>query len=227
MEERVLEGLPYLLSYPEGFREDQKYPLLVFLHGAGFRSEVTDWLRDSSSMKKILAQQNARGFILLAPLCKRGTWYEWMMPLIHLVGQYRELAYVDKTHVHLTGYSMGGYGAWALATLYPNWFASAMPLCGGGIAGFAMNLVDLPIRAFHGLRDTTVDPIESIQMVKAINRRGGHAELILFPELEHSCWNQVYRDEKNFDWLFSFASSQDKDPMEDPSLAVYGKPSQK
>ena len=86
-----------------------------------------------------------------------------------------------------------------------------------------MNLVNLPIRAFHGLCDQVVDPIESLQMAKAVNMQGGHAELILFPELGHTCFYSVYSDEKNYDWLLSFTAPQDRDLTEDPSLSRYGK----
>ena len=223
MEEKNFEGLTYLISYPKDFQEDKKYPLVFFLHGAGSREETTESLRNHACLKKFLMRQDERGYVFLAPLCKRGTWSEWMMLLVGLVGKYREASYIDTTRVHLTGYSMGGYGTWALASLYPNWFASAMPICGGGIGGFAMNLVNLPIRAFHGLRDQVVDPIESLQMAKAVNMQGGHAELILFPEQGHRCFHEVYSDEKNYDWLLSFTSSQEGDVMEDPSLSHYGK----
>ena len=221
MEEKILEGLPYLISYPKDFCEDKKYPLVILLHGAGSREETTKSLRSHNCLKKFLERQDERGYILLAPLCTRGTWNEWMLLLIRLVEKYRGMSYVDETRVHLTGYSMGGYGTWTLASLYPNWFASAMPICGGGIAAFAMNLVNLPIRTFHGLRDTVVDPIESLQMAKAVNLQGGHAELILFPEQGHNCFYTVYSDEKNYDWLLSFTASQDRDLTEDPSLAHY------
>ena len=222
MEEKVLEGLTYLISYPEGFCEDKKYPLVILLHGAGSREETTGHLRNHACLKNFLKRQDERGYILIAPLCKRGNWNEWMGSLVHLVEKYRGISFVDETRIHLTGYSMGGYGTWALATLHPNWFASAMPICGGGIAGFAMNLVNLPIRAFHGLRDTTVDPIESLQMAKAVNLHGGHAELILFPELGHKCFGEVYSDEKNYDWLLSFTAPQDENLPEDPSRLHYG-----
>ena len=221
MEEKIFEGLKYLISYPEGFQGNKQYPLVLFLHGAGGRSDTTDRLRKNSSVNNLLKRQNARGYILIVPLCHRGTWNEWMSVLVHLVKEYRETPYIDKTRIYLTGYSMGGYGTWTLATLYPNWFASAMPICGGGIAAFAMNLVNLPIRTFHGFRDTVVDPVESLQMAKAVNLQGGHAELILFPEQGHNCFYTVYSDEKNYDWLLSFTASQDRDLTEDPSLAHY------
>ena len=111
---------------------------------------------------------------------------------------------------------------WALASLRPHWFASAMPICGGGLGGLALNLMNLPIRAFHGLRDKTVDPIESLQMAKAVNLAGGRAELILFPELEHNCWDEVYSDEKNYDWLLSFTACPDNPTAEDISTTYYG-----
>ena len=222
MEEKVFEGLKYLISYPRGFQEDKKYPMILFLHGAGTRGESTERLQNNACVRHLLRRQDERGYVLVAPLCKRGDWNEWMSILIRLVEEYRAIPYIDETRIHLTGNSMGGYGTWALATLYPDWFASAMPLCGGGIGGFAKKLVDLPIRAFHGLCDQTVDPIESLQMAKAVNVRGGHAELILFPELAHNCWDRVYTDERNYDWLLSFTTERDKTLVEELSGTYYG-----
>ncbi len=222
MEEKFFEGLKYLIYYPEGFQKNKKYPLILFLHGAGNRSETTEILRNNVNIANLRKRQNERGYILLAPLCQNGDWFAWMTPLLHLVEEIRELPYIDETRLHVTGNSMGGYGTWEFSTLRPDWVASAMPLCGGGIAAFAKNLVDVPIRAFHGLRDKTVDPIESLQMAKAVNMFGGHAELILFPELAHNCWDTVYSDEKNYDWLLAFTNKRDKTLVEELSGDYYG-----
>lgn len=222
MEEKIFEGMKYLISYPEGFREDQKYPLIIYLHGAGTRGESTERLLKKKSTQALLSWQGKKGYILIAPLCHLGNWNELMPTLVDLVKTYREIPYVDETRIHMTGNSMGGYGTWALATLHANWFASVMPICGGGIPGFAMNLKYLPIRAFHGLQDKTVDPIESLQMAKAVNNFGGHAELILFPEFAHNCWDAAYTDEKNYDWMLSFTAPQDGSRVEDISKTVYG-----
>lgn len=222
MEEKIFEGLKYLISYPEGFQEGQKYPLVIFLHGAGTRSENTEILRRNSCLSNILKRQDTRGYIFLAPLCNGVTWDEWMTILLRLVETLRELPYIDKTRIHLTGNSMGGYGTWAFSILRPDWFASAMPICGGGSCGFGRKLVDLPIRAFHGLCDKIVDPIESLEMVKAVNLAGGHAELILFPGLAHRIWDEVYSDERNYDWLLSFTTERNKTLVEQLSGDYYG-----
>lgn len=222
MEEKTFEGLDYLISYPEGYQKNRKYPLVIFLHGAGTRAETTKILQGNSCFLNLKRRQDARGYILLAPLCKSGTWNEWMMLLIRLVAEVRALPYIDPTRIHLTGNSMGGYGTWELSSLRPDWFASAMPVCGGGLGWMAMELVDLPIRTFHGLCDKTVDPIESLQMAKAVNRAGGHAELILFPKLSHNCWDAVYSNEENYDWLLSFTTVRDKTLVEKLSGDYYG-----
>lgn len=222
MEEKIFEGLKYLIAYPEGFQEDKKYPLIIFLHGAGTRSGDTEILQKNACLTNLRKRQAARGYILLAPLCQNGDWFAWMTPLLHLVEEIRELPYIDETRLHVTGVSMGGYGTWEFTSLRPDWVASAMPVCGGGIGGFAKNLVDVPIRTFHGLRDKTVDPIESLQMAKAVNLNGGHAELILYPELAHNCWDAVFSDEKNYDWLLSFTTQRDKTLVEQLSGDYYG-----
>ena len=82
-------------------------------------------------------------------------------------------------------------------------------LClGGGFPALAKELGGLPVRAHHGLCDQRVDPIESLQMVKAINVVGGNAELILYPNIAHDCWNSVYTDESNYDWMLSFTNER-------------------
>ena len=221
MEEKIFNDLKYLISYPEGFSEDRQYPLVIFLHGAGTRHDF-EKMRTNKALLQIKAWQDAKGYILLAPHCIEGDWYEWMNPLLQLVAELRELPYVDETRLHITGNSMGGYGTWAFSILRPDWVASAMPICGGGIAGFAKKLVDVPIRTFHGLCDEVVDPIESLEMVKAVNKKGGHAELILFPQLPHNCWMTVYENERNIDWLLAFTTNRNKTLVEELSGDYYG-----
>lgn len=222
MDEKVFEGLKYLISYPKDFKEDQKYPMVLFLHGAGTRSEGTEILKKNSCFMNLQKRQDARGYILVAPLCQRGDWNEWMAILIRLVGSLREEEFIDQSRVYLTGNSMGGYGSWELGSLRADWFAALMPVCGGGLGWMAIELADLPIRTFHGLCDNVVDPIESLQMAKAVNKAGGHAELILYPKLSHNCWDTVYSDEHNYDWLLSFTTERDKTLVEQLAGDYYG-----
>ena len=40
---------------------------------------------------------------------------------------------VDRSRIYLTGLSMGGFGTWELLSRHADWFAAAVPICGGGI----------------------------------------------------------------------------------------------
>ena len=223
MEEKIFDGLKYLVYYPKNFSEDKKHPLILFLHGAGTRSSSADKLKGGTSLENLQKYQDERGYVIVAPLCpEESNWYEQMNVLLRLVETIRQLPYIDKTRVHVTGKSMGGYGTWAICTLKPHWFASAMPLCGGGIPGFSKYLVDVPFRAFHGLCDTTVDPIESLQMAKAVNAAGGYVELILLPHVTHNCWTPAYSDENNIDWLLSYTKENESTADVNMTGAYYG-----
>ena len=222
VKEQTFNGIKYLLSYPENFSEKEEYPLVIFLHGAGTRSENTELLRENSCFLNLTNRQGERGYLVAAPLCSVCNWNEVMSDRIALADNLIELPFVDKSKVYLTGNSMGGYGTWELASLRPNLFAAIMPVCGGGIGWRASALKEVPVRAFHGLRDQVVDPIESLQMAKAVNKSGGRAELILFPECEHNCWDAVYTDDKNYDWLLSFTNERVKSPEETLSGKYYG-----
>ena len=221
IQQKQLNTVKYLLSLPEDFDSEQKYPLVVFLHGAGTRSTGFELLLKNAKFLNLRKRQS-RGYILLAPLCSVNNWNEVMSTLIALVESVREEPYVDEKRVYLTGNSMGGYGTWELSTLRPEWFAAIMPVCGGGIPWMTRTLVDVPVRAFHGLCDDVVDPIESLEMVKATNRHGGHGELILFPQLKHNCWDRVYSDESNYDWLLQFTTDRDRTLVEQCTGAFYG-----
>lgn len=75
----------------------------------------------------------AENFITVTPSLNMEWGYGWNSSILsalldELVQRFR----VDLDRIHITGFSMGGYGTWDLALHTPNRFASLMPLCGGG-----------------------------------------------------------------------------------------------
>ena len=222
MEYCEFQSVKYLLSCPDGSDTHKKYPLVIFLHGAGTRSDELSKLVSNGNFKALNRHRNEKDYVLLAPLCSVTNWNEVMPTLIALVDDIRHRDYIDITRVYLTGNSMGGYGTWELASLRPDWFASAMPVCGGGMGWMAGTLVDVPIRTFHGMIDTVVEPNESLAMARAVNLKGGHAEVILYPDLAHNCWDRVYGDISNIDWMMAFTTDRDKSVIEQLKGDYYG-----
>jgi len=192
----------YLLFLPETYGKEQKrWPLMLFLHGAGERGDDLNKVKVHGP-PKIVEKQKDFPFIVVSPQCPEGDWWtEKTEMLINLLDDIVANYDVDTERIYLTGLSMGGYGSWALASEYPERFAAVVPICGGGNRIMAIKLKDVPIWAFHGAKDSVVPVEESKELVEAINARGGNAKLTIYPDANHDSWTETYNNQEVYDWL--------------------------
>ncbi|MDR3456923.1 MAG: prolyl oligopeptidase family serine peptidase [Verrucomicrobiae bacterium] len=211
VERKQVLAADYLLSLPDGYVADpaKRWPLILFLHGAGERGADV-WLVAKHGPFKTEAATN--NFIIVSPLCPAGKiWSEDVV--LALLDDIEAKYPVDTHRVYLTGLSMGGFGAWNLGLSHPEKFAAMAPICGGGQtipiilakvydAATLANMRSLGIWAFHGGKDTTVPPGESEHMVKALQQAGcTDVKLTIYPEATHDSWTQAYSDPELFAWF--------------------------
>ena len=195
-----------------------KYPLVIFLHGSGERGE------DNESQLKwgvmnFASDQNMKKHpsIVVAPQCpKNMSWgnfsYEDMQLqptptkpmklLMELINQAILKLPVDTDRIYITGLSMGGYGTFDAISRYPNLFAAAVPVCGGGDVSKAPAISNIPIWIFHGALDGAVSPVLSQNMVEALTQAGAHPGYTQYPEVGHFSWIAAYSDDMMMEWLF-------------------------
>ena len=83
-DEKKFEKITYLIDYPENFDENKKYPVIIFLHGAGSRGENTEALNKNPYFKITKTHKNFP-FITFAPLCSENTWFDMFETLKKLV----------------------------------------------------------------------------------------------------------------------------------------------
>ena len=202
MEFLMFEGMQYIIRRPEGYREGEKYPVLLFLHGAGTRGRDIRVL-ENNPFFKLTAQHADLPFVTVAPLCHSETWFDLFETLKRLVAMIQAADFADPDRIYLMGASMGGYGTWQLAISMPEAFAAIVPICGGGMYWDAGRLKKVPVWAFHGDSDPTVFPEESVKMVNAVNKRGGSAKLTVYPDTKHDAWTATYQNREVFEWLLS------------------------
>jgi predicted peptidase len=202
MEFLMFEGMQYIIRRPEGYREGEKYPVLLFLHGAGTRGSDIRVL-ENNPFFKLTAQHADLPFVTVAPLCHSETWFDLFETLKRLVAMIQAADFADPDRIYLMGASMGGYGTWQLAISMPEAFAAIVPICGGGMYWDAGRLKKVPVWAFHGDSDPTVFPEESVKMVNAVNKRGGSAKLTVYPDTKHDAWTATYQNREVFEWLLS------------------------
>lgn len=210
LERQVTVELDYLLYLPEGYEEQDRWPLMVFLHGAGERGENVNDVRRHGP-PRLIDQGRKLPFIVVSPQCPRGRWWPLLeREVMALVDEMTEQYKVDTSRVYLTGLSMGGYGTWSIGCSFADRFAAVLPICGGGQPYLAGALKDTPVWAFHGDADPVVPLSESQKMVDAVKRAGGNAKLTVYPGVEHDSWTRTYNNSEIYDWLLSHRKAQDQ-----------------
>lgn len=202
------ESLEYYMGVPE---KEGIYPLVVLLHGAGSRGKDIGALKTHSMWEPFISGVSEKA-IFVMPLCEWNSWYDIINMLNEFVDSARHFDNVDINRVYITGYSMGGYTAWTLLGMHPDWYAAGIPICGGSqYSGFwaGTALKNTPIWAFHGLLDETVAVEETIKVVKGINKAGGDAKLTVYEKVKHDAWINAYNSKETWDWLFDKKRSKE------------------
>lgn len=201
-------SLRFLLSLPADYGADseKRWPLVLFLHGAGERGNDLQKVAVHGPPKRV-QQGKAFPFILASPQCPENQVWDTEV-LMALVDKLQSDLKVDVRRTYVTGLSMGGYGTWALASRYPDRFAAVAPVCGGGERIRALlpsqreALKTLGVWAFHGGKDNVVALSESERMVDAFKRAGvTDVQLTVYPEAGHDSWTEAYNTAGLYDWL--------------------------
>ena len=181
------------------------WPVILFLHGAGERG--TDGVRHTRvGIGPALAQFPWRyQAIVVMPQCPAGVQWapaelEGALAALEAV---RESARVDAGRIYLSGISMGGFGAFALAARYPSRFAAVVPICGwGDPATMSRPLARMPTWVFHGADDDIVPVTYSREMVAALRAVGNdRVRYTEYRSVRHESWDMAYADAELPTWL--------------------------
>lgn len=213
----------YLLHMPENYDETKKYPVVLFLHGAGERGDdnalqlrigVGTALEDPASPLHdafIIAPQVPRERQWVESPWYPGT-YEldstpespYIARAVAIVKSIIESYPCDTAKVLVMGISMGGFGSWDTLCRYPDLFAGGFICCGGTDASKAHLLTDKLIFTYHGDADPEVNVRGTRAMVGAIIGRGG--KKITYREYEgmgHWTWDRAFAEYDDINYLFA------------------------
>jgi len=202
----------YWLYLPKEYnaKSRQRWPLILFLHGAGERGSVLSKVA-AHGPPKLAMQGKDFPFIIVSPQCPANQRWDDDV-LLALLEEVEAKHKVDRSRVYLTGLSMGGYGSWSLGLTHPEKFAAIAPICGGGDP-IVLLLADpkkvgaiksLGVWAFHGGKDPVVPVAESERMIDSLRKFGcKEVELTVYPEAQHDSWTETYNNPKLYDWFLA------------------------
>ena len=217
--------LPYRLHQPE-LKKGQKYPLVIFFHGAGERGN--DNRIQFMRFAPTVAFWEKYPCYVVAPGCPavpkggknaEGVWVDtpfgatastmkqdptWPLALaMEMIDKVIAENKIDPKRIYVTGLSMGGFATWEILQREGKKFAAAMPVCGGADLAYADKLNKIPLWVFHGDADKTVPPNRSRDMVAAITKAGGKVKYTEYPGVGHDAWTKTYSNPEVWDWLFA------------------------
>lgn len=196
--------MEYLLFLPESYAQstNQKFPLILFLHGAGERGSDLDSVK-RHGIPKIVETNPDFPFIAVSPQCPKDSWWTSELHTINgLIEEVVEKYQVDTSRIYLTGLSMGGFGTWSLASMYPERFAAIAPVCGGGeVRQILRSLVEIPIWTFHGQKDDVIPFSRSEEIVTALKKHGSSIKFTIYPEAGHDSWTKTYDNPELYKWF--------------------------
>lgn len=214
-------------KYTPKLEEGKKYPLVIFLHGAGERgnNNIAQVAGQDAFLNLIFSEEGAKyPAYLIAPQCPHNKkWCEvsWSLRDTHdtpetasyAMGLLYELLQnmkandqIDPDRIYVTGISMGGYGTFDFLVRYPNEVAAAMPVCGGADnekLAAVPEIRNVPVWIFHGDADGAVPTQRSRNAYEALKKNGGNVQYTEYPGVGHNCWDRAYRTPGLADWLFS------------------------
>jgi len=193
----------YLTHVPAAYDPagTDRWPLVVFLHGAGEKGDDIKLVK-KHGIPKLAAAGKEFPFIAISPQCPRDQ--RWNPEHVEELIRATEAEYrVDPDRIYLTGMSMGGMGTWATAIAYPDRFGAIAPICARGNAEEAARITHVPAWVFHGAKDTIVPEENGRTMVEALRAAGGIVGYTIYPEADHDSWTVTYEDERLYEWLLS------------------------
>jgi len=216
----------YQVFVPKNFTPKQKWPVLLFLHGAGERGGDCSAQTEVGLGPLLQQQRNTFPGIVVLPQCRPRE--VWLGEMERYALQALEQTVVefngDRSRLYLTGLSMGGYGTFYIAARNPNKFAALMPICGGVVPPptfpfpqhvaqhvphdkpyetIAKQLGKTPVWIFHGDADRTIPVTESRNMAAALRALGGNVKYTEYAGVGHNSWDRAYAEKDWLPWMLA------------------------
>ena len=204
---RWMCGYSFIVEIPDNYSKDEKYPLLIFLHG-GIDSNVWSFQGRETNRNSFYKSQSDP-YIFAAPIKLEIDWDA--KKISDMIKNIKANINIDGERIYLTGLSMGGRGAFIVASDLPDTFAAIMPLSPHdgpySYLPLAKKIKHIPIWMSHGKFDKVSSYIVAKQMADSLDLYGAN---IKFQTLQtgHWGWNEIYKDSASINWFLSWKNKK-------------------
>lgn len=200
----------YVVYVPSTYSADRRWPVILYLHGAGTPGTEGD-RHLSDGLAPVIRHIGEFPAIVVFPQSEETDsplLTRWLANSPDARRALRILDHVEREFATdpqrriLAGWSMGAFGVWSLAAAHPERWAAAVAVSGGGSPDVA-GRIRIPVWAIHGERDRAIPPEQSRQMVEAVRGAGGQAFLTVLPDVGHDAWRYAFSAEVVREWMLA------------------------
>lgn len=193
----------YTVYFPPGYTTDRRWPVILFLHGAGERG--TDGKSPTYAGIGPLLRHSPDLYpcVVVFPQCE--TWDDpiftsWSIEsgtgrrALAILDEVERTEAIDPAHRTLAGWSMGAFGATAVAAHDPTHWQAVLPIAGGYVGEDIEPLKKVPLWLIHGTQDQLVLVDQSRTLATKLGLPQGRSR---YDELEgcgHEVWECAFSD---------------------------------
>jgi pimeloyl-ACP methyl ester carboxylesterase len=205
--------VPYRIKFPKSYTTDptRKYPVMIFLHGAGevgcatngglYNNEKQLWLGGNLFRGRV-DNGSFDGFLLYPQLVTTsGCWDSWgttptarLTNIVSMLDSLGKYARLDIDRVVLNGLSGGGYGDWRFADIYPQRVAKIIPSAAAGSTSNRTAFVHIPIWFATGGKDPDPSPAQAQYSYNRMKDIGADIRYTMYPDLGHAVWSTHWNE---------------------------------
>ncbi|MCS6885260.1 MAG: alpha/beta hydrolase-fold protein [Acidobacteriota bacterium] len=226
----------YQVYVPVEYSKNEKWPVILFLHGSGERGSDGLLQTEVGLASAIRRRVAAFKSIVVFPQCPSNLhWTHDAAKEIALATLEASIVEFggDRSRVYLTGISMGGAGTWYLAAEHSDVFTAIVPICGwvkppdghpitaslppmvkqicsapDPYTEIANRIRHIPVWIFHSKDDGVISVDESRKMYEALSKLRAEVCYTEYEGLGHQAWDKAYSEPELITWLFGHSTEK-------------------
>jgi predicted peptidase len=182
----------YHVTVPSTLHEDDKMPLVLFLHPGTPNSGYVPYYGADFVNLLISPAMDMKDALIVAPDCNFGNFINEASidQVMELVEKICEVYPVDRQRTAVVGYSMGGQGAWCFARAHPDFFRAAIVMASGTPDGFGNPRIEVPVLVLHSQADEVIAYNEVKTGVEAMKDSGNDVTFDTIADANHFQMNR-------------------------------------
>jgi hypothetical protein len=202
--------LAFRLKFPKSYGNPdslgKKYPMMLFMHGAGEVACASNGGIYNNEKQLTIGGQVFRdavdagkfdGFLIYPELRSpdNSCWGEWGSSqsaqentVITFIDSLIKYARADIDRLFVDGLSGGGVATWRMAEYFPTRVAEIAPTSAAGLLMNYAAFVHIPIWLATGGKDTNPSPVMALYSENQVSSIGGSIRRSLYADLGHASW---------------------------------------